>query len=150
RIECGGHHNDSQVWSIVFLDVESTSQCDVAVKMPLMKFVEDQRLNPGEPRILNHLSKQDSLGFKLDPSLGAGDVFESPLIANFAAQIHVQFMCHTRRQQSCRESARLKNDHASAIEKTVSKQHLWHLCRFTGTGGCLQDQPSRVGQRAND
>ena len=67
-------------------------------------------------------------------------IFESHLIADFAAEVHSHFLRHARSQQSCRETAWLENDNLAVPEQSVLQQHLRNLCGFAGTGRRLKDE----------
>ena len=47
-IECCRHHDDQEIGTALFLDVERARKRDVAVKMPFVELIEDQRLNSAQ------------------------------------------------------------------------------------------------------
>src|SRR5262249_8539146 len=51
-VDCCRHHDDDQIRPSLLLNIECARQGDVAVKVALMKFVKQNRLNPVEIRIL--------------------------------------------------------------------------------------------------
>ena len=53
--ECRGHHDNAQLRPPLFLEVERPGESDVAVEVPFVKLVKDQRLNAAERRILDQL-----------------------------------------------------------------------------------------------
>ena len=112
----------------MFLDVESTCECDVAVEMPLVEFVEDERLNSGEVRILYHLPQQDPFGFEFDSCCRTGRVLESDLITNLVPQFHALLTRDAGCEQSRRKPSWLQNHDLSAPEQSMLEQHLWNLC----------------------
>ncbi len=51
---------------MLFLQIQRARQRDVAVKMPLVKFVEDQNGDAVQFRVVNHLPQQNAFGDETD------------------------------------------------------------------------------------
>ena len=112
--------------------------------MPLVKFVEQNRRDAAQLRIFNHLPQQNTFGYKTNFRFRRRDVFKTDLITNFFAKFYTKFVRDARGEQASRKSARLQDDDLAVPEQTVFQQHLRHLRRFSGAGGCGQNQ-SLVG-----
>src|SRR5438128_6957085 len=95
--------------------------------MPLVEFVEDQRLNANERWILNHLAQQDALGFKFDACRCACRVLESDLITDLVPQFYALLTRDAGCEQSRRKPSWLQNHDLSAPEQSMLEQHLGHL-----------------------
>ena len=91
-IQRGGHNGDEQVRAKRFLNVQRSGQGDVAVKVPFVKFVEDDGLNAAQGRVLDQLPEQDALGLELDAGGVAHAIFKSDLVADLAAEFHAEFV----------------------------------------------------------
>src|SRR5262245_28354875 len=118
--------------------------------MPFVELIEDQCLNAVQGGILNQLAQKDPFGLELDARGTAGGVFESHLITDLTTQLHTQFVCDARSEQTCCEAARLERYHLAVSQQSMLEQHLWHLRRLAGTGWSLQHQPPRCLQRFDD
>ena len=66
RVQRCGHHDEAQIRPVLFLQIQRAGQRDVAVKMPLVKFVEDENGNALQLRVVNHLPQQNALGDEAD------------------------------------------------------------------------------------
>ena len=79
----------------MFLNIESPSQCYIAVQMAFVKLIEDDGLNAGECRIVDQLAEQNAFRFKLDAGRAARHILESDLIADLMPDLDAQFLRHT-------------------------------------------------------
>ena len=123
------------------LQVQRPGQRDVAVEMALVELVEDQRGDPGQSPVLDHLPQQHAFGDEADAGLRAGDVLETDLVADLAAELGVPLPGDARGQQARGQPARLQDDDLPASRQPVLQQHLRHLGGFAGTGRRRDDQP---------
>ena len=62
RVQRRGHHANCQVRPVQFLLIERAGERDVAIQMPLVKLIEQQRRDAAHIRIVNHLPQQHALG----------------------------------------------------------------------------------------
>ena len=85
----------------------SGRECDVAVEMALMKFIEENRGDGAQLRILNELAQQNSFGDEANPGAVGSDVFEANLVADFVTEPPVALGGDTGGEQARREPARL-------------------------------------------
>ena len=134
---------------MLLLQVERARQRDVAVKMPFVKFVEDEDGNAAQLRIVNHLPEQNTFGYKTDFSPRRCDIFETDLVADFVAELDAEFLRHARREQSRGQPARLENHNLPVTEQSVPEQHLRDLRGFARAGWRGQNQPP-VGFQPGD
>src|SRR5712671_6511126 len=102
---------------MLLLQIQRPRQRDVAVKMPLVKLVEDQRRDAAQFRVVNHLPQQDAFRDKTDFGFGRRDVLEADLIADFLPKLHAEFLRNSRREQASGEPARLQDDDLTLAQK---------------------------------
>ena len=69
-----------------FLQLQRARERDVAVKMALVKFVEENRRHAAQLRILDQLAQQNSFGDEANARPRRRDVFEANLVADFVAE----------------------------------------------------------------
>src|SRR5437762_3467320 len=118
--------------------------------MAFMKFIEDDRLNAPERRVVDQLPEQNPFGFKLDACGAARQVLETDSIADLTPQLDAQFLCHPRCKQPGRKPARLENHNLAGSEQSVVEQHLRHLCRLAGPCRRLKNQSSGRCETGDD
>ena len=133
-IQRRGHDDEIQIGAMLLLQIERAGQCDVAVKMAFVKFVEDQDGNAAQLRIVNHLPQQDAFSLKPDFRLRRCDIFEADLVADFVAKLDAEFLRNARREQPRGQPTRLENHDLPVAEQAVPEQHLRDLRGFAGTG----------------
>jgi hypothetical protein len=68
----------------LLLYVQGPGERDVAIEVPLVKFVEDDGLNAPEFRIGNQLPEQNAFGLEFDARGRAREILKPHLIAHFA------------------------------------------------------------------
>ena len=129
-VEGRRHHQDLQVGPFGFLQIQRAGQRDVAVKVALVELVEDQGRNAAQLRVLDHLAQQQALGDEADARVGAGDVLEANLVADFAAELGFAFPGDAGRQESRGEPARLEDHHLPGAQQAAIQQHLRDLGGF--------------------
>ena len=127
NIQCGRHDEDDEIGPRRLLDLQSAGQGDVAVEMPFVKFVEDDRADTLQVVISQHLAQQHAFGHVTDPRGGRGDVVQPHLIAHLAAESHVSRLRDPRREHSRWQPARLQDRHLAIAQQTAVEQHLRHL-----------------------
>jgi len=106
----------------LFLQIQRADDRDVAIKMPLMKFVEDERGNAGVIFGSSIICRNKTPSVtKTDLRFRRRDIFKTDLITDFIAKSHTQFPGYTRGEHSRGEAARLKNDNLSVTSKPCFK-----------------------------
>jgi hypothetical protein len=109
-VERGGHNENLEVGTFIFLQVECAGEGDVAIKMALVELVKDERGDAGKFLVLNDLAEEDAFGDESDPCFGAGDIFKTDLVSDFAAELGFAFEGDASCKESRGESARLKDN----------------------------------------
>ena len=94
---------------MLLLQIQRAGQRDVAVKMPLVKFIEDEGGNAAQLRVVNHLPQQHAFGDEADFRFRRRDVLEADLVADFVAKFDAEFLRHARGEQARGQPARLEN-----------------------------------------
>ena len=120
---------------MLLLLVERLGERDVAVKMPLVKFVEENCRDAAQLRVVDHLPQQNAFGHEADFCLRRRDILKADLVADFLAKFDAEFRRDTLGEQSRREPARLKHHDLSVAEQAMFQKHLRHLRGFAGAGG---------------
>ena len=120
--------------------MERACQGDVAVKMALMEFVEKNRGDFSQPRIVDQLAQKNSLGDEPDTGARRSDVFEPDLVADFIAEPAVALGSDAGGEETGGKPARLKNNDLAVSEQAVIEENLRDLGGFSGAGGSLDDE----------
>ena len=123
------------------MQIERASEGDVAIEMALMKFVEHDRRDVAQLRIVDQLSQQNSLGNETNARLRGRHFLEPNLIAGFVTKPAISFSSNAGREHARGKSARLKDHDFTGAEQIMIEQHLRDLRRFPGTGRRVHDQP---------
>src|ERR1700730_11380345 len=109
--------------------------------MALVKFIEENRGDAAQLRILNELPQEDSFGDESDAGPIRRDVFETNLVADFFTELAVTFGSDSRSEKAGREPARLQ-DHNLAVAKQFMIEEDWrNLGGFPRASRGLDDQP---------
>ena len=139
-IERRGHDGEFQVGARGGLELEGASEGDVAVKMALVKFVEEDRGDAAQLRILDQLAEQNAFGDEADAGALGGEVFETDLVTDFVAEADVALGGDARGKETGGETARLEDDDLAGAEEAVIEEDLGDLGGFAGAGGGLEDE----------
>src|SRR5450432_12188 len=86
RFQRRRHDNELEIGPLRFLQLQSSRERDVAIKMPLVKFIEKNRGDSAQLRILEQLPEQNSLGDETDARLFRCDFFKSNLVSDLIAE----------------------------------------------------------------
>ena len=113
---------------------------DVAVEMALVKFIEKDRGDAAQVRILDQLPEQYSFGDEADAGALGGKVFEPDLVADFVAEAHVPLGRDAGGEKAGGETARLENDDLAGAEEAMIEEDLGNLGGFAGASGGLEDE----------
>jgi hypothetical protein len=116
--------------------------------MPLMKLIEQQGLDSGEFRILNHVPEQNAFCLELDLRRRTHNTFEPDPVPNFPAQVDIQLPCNPGCEKTCRQTPWLENYGLAMLEESVFPKDLWNLRGFSRTRGRLKNEaPVRLERR---
>ena len=149
-IERRRHHHELQIGPEPLLQFQRAREGDVAVEMPLVKFVEDDRTDAAQLRIGEHLPQEHALGNEADPRLCGAHAIQPDLIADFLPEPSTALLRHARREHPRRQPARLEHDDLATPRQAVIEQHLRHLRRFSGAGRRLQHEPGMLAQGSDE
>ena len=129
-IEGGRHDNELQVGPDRLLDLQRPREADVAVEVPLMKLVEDNRAHSAQHWLVRHLPQQDALGDEADARGLRHARVEPDLVTDRLPQRRADLLGHAFRQQPGREPPRLQYDHLPFAQQSVPEKHLRQLRGF--------------------
>ena len=135
------HDDDLQIGPRRFLQPQRARERDVAIEMPLVKFVEENRADVAQLRILDQLTQQDAFRDEADARAFRDDVLEADLVSDFVAEPAIPLRRHARRKQPRREPTRLQNHDLAIAEQAVLEQDLRNLRRLSGASRRLQNEP---------
>ena len=124
RIQGRGHNGEFQVGTRRGLELEGARERDVAVEMALVKFIEENRGDAAQLRILDELAEQDSFGDEADAGAVRGDVFEADLVADFVAEPAVALGGDARGEETGGEAARLEDHDLAVAEQAAIEEDL--------------------------
>jgi hypothetical protein len=110
-----------------FLELESAGQRDVAVEVPFVKLIEQDRAHTVQLGIGEHPAQQHAFGHVADARVGGGDVVEPHLIAHLSAESCVSRPRDPGCEHACRQPARLQDRHLTILQQSAVEQHLRHL-----------------------
>src|SRR2546423_15122210 len=114
--------------------------------MALVEFVEKNRGNAAQLRVLNQLAEQDSFGDETNAGARGGNVLEPDLVADFIAEPALSFARDARCEKAGGEPARLEDDDLTVAEKAVIEEDLRDLGGFSGTSRRLDDEAGMGGE----
>ena len=122
------------------MELKRPGEGDVAVKVPLVKFIEENRGDGTQLWILNELAQQNSFGDEADPGAVGSDVFEANLVADFVTEPAVALGRDTGGEQAGREPARLEDHDLTVAKQSMIEEDLRDLGRFSRAGRRLDDE----------
>ena len=96
------------------------------------------------------MAEQNAFGDETDARLRAGDVFETDLVADFAAEFGFAFVSDASGEQASGEAAGLEDDDLTIAEQAGVQEHLRNLRRFAGAGRGGKDQAIVCAQSVDD
>ena len=149
-VQRGGHHDDAQVLAQLRLHVQRQCQAEIARQMALVEFVEQDRPDPLQHRIVLDHPGQDAFGDHLDPRVRPDFVLETDAVADRAADRFAPLPGHEAGRRARRHAARLQHHDLAALQPRLVQQRQRHLGGLAGTGRGLQHQARMVGQAADD
>src|SRR5437763_15943023 len=107
--------------------------------MALVKFIEQNRRDAAQFRVLDQLAAQNAFGHEADASALRRDVLEPDLVSDFVAEPAVPLGSDARGEKARGEAARLENDDLTVAEQSVIEEDLWDLGGFSRAGRGLDD-----------
>ncbi len=140
RIQRRGHDGEFEIGARRRLELEGAGERDVAVEMALVKFIEENRGDAAQLRILNELAQEDSFGDEANAGAIGGDVFEADLVADFVAEPAVALGGDARGEETGGEAARLQDHDLAVAKQSVIEEDLRDLGGFSGAGRRLEDE----------
>ena len=140
RVQGRGHDGEFEIGARGGLELEGASEGDVAVEMALVEFIEENRGDAAQLRILNELPQENSFGDEADAGAIGGDVFEADLVADFVAEPAVALGGDAGGEEAGGEPARLEDHDLAVAEQAVIEEDLRDLGGFAGAGRRLEDE----------
>ncbi len=118
--------------------------------MALMEFVEQDRADPAQFRIVLDQPREDTFGDYLDPRRCTYLRLEADAIANGAADLFTELLRHELRGRARGDSAWLQHHDLLPMQPSRIEQCQRHLGGLAGTRWRLQHEPRMRGQRRGD
>ena len=141
RFERRRHDDELEVGPLRFLQMQARGEGDVAVEMTLVKFVEENRGDAAQFRVLEQLAQQNALGDEADARL-CGEIL-------FRIESGIRLLrlmnCRVRsrpgaasKRAAIRRGWRMTT--SPIAEQTMVEQDLRNLGGLAGTGGRLENE----------
>jgi hypothetical protein len=89
-----GQVDDTELWAGPTLKCFEVSQCQVGLKVPLVKFVEDHRGNALQARVLKQPSHEDSFGEKSQSRGVTAHFFKTKMVADRLTRFFIFLLGH--------------------------------------------------------
>jgi hypothetical protein len=148
-LQRGGHHDQRQIRPFLLQPAQERER-DVAVQMPLVKLVEEDRGHAPQVRIPQEAPREDALGHEADPRPRARDVLEAHLVADHLADLLAQLVGHAARGETRRQAARLEDDDLALVGKSCVVERARHARRLAGPGGRLEHEAPALSEHADE
>lgn len=100
-IQRGRHHYQSQVIAQLRLHVQRQRQAEVTAEMALVEFVEQDRTDFFQHRVVLQHAGQDAFGDDFNAGACRDLVLEADAVADRAADLFAQLPCHEQRGAAC-------------------------------------------------
>ncbi|MNQ89265.1 hypothetical protein D3C85_1045670 [compost metagenome] len=110
-VQRGRHDQQPQVVSQHRLALPRQGQAQIGVQAALVEFVEQDRADALQPRIVENHAGEDALGDDFDPRLGPNPALKPGAIADRASRLLAQGRRHPVRRSSRRQPARFQHQH---------------------------------------
>ncbi len=146
-VERRRHHDQPQFRSSRGLKPAQERQREIALQMPLMKFIQDDGTHAVEMRIGQQAASQHALGQEPKPRARAAHVFESHLVAGGFAELLAQFAGDAPRRHTRGQSPRLQHQNLAARVRQQRGRDSRGLAR---SGRRFDHQTGMARQRFDD
>ncbi len=144
------HHHDAQVLAYLRLHVQRQRQAQVGSQVAFVEFVEQQRADAVEHRVVLEHPGQDALGDHLDAGARGHLVLEADAVAHGLARRFAALPGHERGGAARGDPARLQHHDAAALQPRRLQQRRRHLGGLAGAGRGFQHQPRVRGEAVAD
>ena len=145
-VQRGRHHHQAQVIAQLRLHIQRQRQAEVAAEMALVEFVEQDRTDLFQHRVVLQHAGQDAFGDDFDARARRNLVFEADAVADRATDLLAQLPRHEQRGAAGGDPPWFQQDDLAALQPRCVEQCQWHLGGLAGTGRGLQHQSPLRGQ----
>ena len=149
-VEGGRHHHDAQVLAQPGLHVQRQGQAEVGRQVALVEFVEQQRADAFQQRVVLQHAGEDALGDHLDAGARGNLVLEADAVADGLADRFAELPGHELGGAARGDAARLQHQNAAALQPGRIEQRQRHLGGLAGAGRGFEYQPRVRGQAVGD
>ncbi|MNX66085.1 hypothetical protein D3C86_971660 [compost metagenome] len=125
-VERRRHDQQPQVVAQHRLALARQGQAQIGVQTAFMEFVEQDRADTLQPRVVENHPGEDPLGDDFDARFGADAALQSGAIADRAARLLAQGRRHPVRRRPRRQSARLQHQHLLVAQPRLIQQGQRH------------------------
>ena len=140
--------HEAQIGAQVRLHVERERGAEIAVEMALVEFVEQDRADAGELRIVLDHARQDAFGDDFDARRRRDAAFEADAVADRRADVFAALRGHEFGGCARGDAARFEHQDLAPAEPRRVEQCGRHLRRLAGAGRRFEHEP-RMADRAN-
>jgi hypothetical protein len=132
------------------LEIFDQGKGDIAEKVPLVEFIEEDGSDFGESAVVLEPAEEDALGDKDDAGGVAGAVVEANLIADLSAEFHLPLRRDSGSHGTGRDASGLEDDDYLVSRKPGIEEHLWDLRGLARAGGGDEDETVSGFEGAED
>ncbi len=140
------HHQQPQFGPQRGLHIQRERSAEIPGQMAFVEFVEQDRADPAQFRIILDQPREDALGNHLDPRRRTDLRFEADAIADGATDLLTKLLRHELRRRARGDAPRLQHQDLLPSEPRRIEQRQRHLRRLAGTRGRLKHQPRGHGE----
>ena len=128
RIQRRRHDRQHEIRAMFFLLNERLCECDVAVKMPLMKLIEQNCGYAAQLRVVNHLPQQNALGDKTDLVFADVAFSKADLITDLLARVALQALTQRVRRADARRAGAVATRPPAHRQANQCLNSIWGTC----------------------
>ncbi len=149
-VERRRHHEEAQIRPQMGAGIESQSEAEIGVERALMKFIEENRGNAFEPRIIEDHAGEDALRHDLDAGLGRDARHEPHAQSDRLAEAFAEHIGHTFGRGAGGEPPRFEeHDFALGRPWLIDKRE-GDARGLAGAGRRRQNRPCAGRERGTD
>ncbi len=149
-VERGRHHHDAQVLAHLRLHVQRQREAEVAGHVPLVEFIEEERADALEHRVVLDHAGEDALGDDLDTRCRGDATLEADAVADRVADLLATLRGHETGGRARGHAPRFQHEDPAPGQPGRIEQRRRHLRGLARARWRFQHQPRMRGERFAD
>ena len=133
------HHGDPEVGTALFLNTCGEGEGEVAVEVPFVEFIENDRSDAGEIFVVENLADKRSLRDVADFGACGNGAVKANLVSHLASDPSPTLRGDAGGEHPGGDAARFEDDDFAAAAKRIVEDKLGDLGRFPGSGRGTDD-----------